>query len=105
MRTAVRTRILSRPAPRENDWRWRDKIKEGWAAVIPPTFLDAVTRDDKIKAAGYIPMALGGGSWAERFVFQKVLVSIAGPEFCLKILRDRDVAALQDPKVQEAFEV
>jgi glucose/mannose transport system substrate-binding protein len=121
--------------------------KEGWAAVIPPTFLDAVTRDgkimavpinlqtenwiwysmevfekagvgeppqswddffvaaDKIKAAGFIPMALGGGSWAERFVFQKVLVSVAGPELYLKILRDRDVAALQDPKVQQAFEV
>lgn len=120
---------------------------EGWAAVIPPVFLQAITRDDKImavpinlqtenwlwyskevfdkagvseppqdwtafleaadkiQAAGYIPMALGGGSWAERFVFQKVLVSVAGPQLYLKVMQDRDVTALQDPKVQEAFDV
>ncbi|OJU99022.1 MAG: hypothetical protein BGO06_07900 [Shinella sp. 65-6] len=120
---------------------------EGWAAVIPKVFLDAVTRDDKImavpinlqtenwiwysgevfeksgvgeppqnwddffaaadkiKAAGYIPMALGGGSWAERFVFQKVLVSVAGPELYLRVLKDRDGEALKDAKVQEAFAV
>jgi glucose/mannose transport system substrate-binding protein len=121
--------------------------QDGWAAVIPPTFLNAITRNgkiyaipinlqtdnwiwystdvfkksgvaefpqtwdglfaaaDKIKAAGYIPMALGGGSWADRYVFQRVLVSSAGPELYLKIFKDRDVAALSDPKVKQAVEI
>jgi glucose/mannose transport system substrate-binding protein len=121
--------------------------KENWAAVIPATFLDAITRSnkimavpinlqtenwiwystevfkmagydtppkewddffvalDKIKAAGLVPMAMGGGSWAERFLFQKVLVSVAGPDLYLKLLKDRDTTALDDPKVKQAFTV
>ncbi len=118
-----------------------------WAEVIPPVFLEAITRDgkimavpinlqtenwlwystevfdkagiaeppktwdelfaaaDKIKEAGFIPMALGGGSWADRFVFQKVLASSAGPELYLRIFRDRDVSALEDPAVKNAVEI
>lgn len=88
------------------NWMWYSKevFEKSGVAEVPqswPDFLDAAA---KIKAAGYIPMALGGGSWADRFVFQKVLVSVAGPELYLKVFADRDAAALRDPKVIEALE-
>ena len=89
------------------NWLWysTEVFEKSGIAEVPKTWDELFAAADKMKAAGYIPMALGGGSWADRFVFQKVLASVAGPDLYLRIFRDRDVSALEDPAVIEAIEV
>lgn len=88
------------------NWMWYSKevFEKSGITEVPQTWPDFLAAAAKMKAAGFIPMALGGGSWADRFVFQKVLVSVAGPDLYLKVFKDRDVSALRDPKVIEAIE-
>jgi glucose/mannose transport system substrate-binding protein len=89
------------------NWLWysTEVFQKSGVTDVPQSWDDFFAAADKIKAAGYIPMALGGGSWADRFVFQKVLVSSAGPDLYLRIFRDRDVSALDDPEVKKAIEI
>jgi len=88
------------------NWLWYSKevFEKSGVAEVPQTWPEFFAAADKIRAAGYVPMAHGSNSFWDRFLFQKVLVSVAGPELYLKVLADRDPAALQDPKVVEAFE-
>jgi multiple sugar transport system substrate-binding protein len=67
--------------------------KEGWAAVIPPTFLDAVTRDGKIMA---VPINLQTENWIwySTEVFDKA--GIAEPPKTWDELLD-DARKLTDP--------
>jgi glucose/mannose transport system substrate-binding protein len=90
-----------------DNWIWysTDVLKKSGIEKFPQTWDELFAAADKIKAAGFIPMALGGGSWADQFVFRKVLVSSAGPDLYMKIFKDRDVAALSDPKVKQAIEI
>jgi glucose/mannose transport system substrate-binding protein len=87
------------------NWLWYSKevFEKSGVAEVPQSWDDFFAAADKIRAAGYIPMAHGSNSFWDRFIFQKVLVSVAGPELYLRVLRDRDPAALRDPKVVEAF--
>jgi glucose/mannose transport system substrate-binding protein len=88
------------------NWLWYSKevFEKSGVAEVPKTWPEFFAAADKIRAAGYVPMAHGSNSFWDRFLFQKVLVSVAGPELYLKVLADRDPAALKDPKVVEAFE-
>ncbi len=90
-----------------DNWIWysTDVFKKSGIEKFPQTWDELFAAADKIKAAGFIPMALGGGSWADQYVFRKVLASSAGPDLYLKIFKDRDVAALDDPKVKQAIEI
>jgi len=88
------------------NWLWYSKevLQKAGLTGVPKTWPEFFEAADKIKAAGFIPLAHGSNSFWDRFLFQKVLVSVAGPELYLKVLSDRDPALLKDPKVVDAFE-
>lgn len=88
------------------NWMWYSKevLEKSGVAAMPQTWPEFFDAADKIKAAGYIALAHGSNSFWDRFLFQKVLVSVAGPELYLKVMAERDPATLKDPKVVEAFE-
>lgn len=50
---------------------------------------------DKLKAAGLVPLAHGGQPWQENIVFTAVLANEGGRDLYLKVLRDRDPAAIK----------
>ena len=56
----------------------------------PKTFDDLIALLDKAKAAGVIPLALGGQNWQEATMFDSVVLSTGGPEFYKKALNDLD---------------
>ena len=39
---------------------------------------ELIASADKIRAKGYIPLALGGQSWQEIFVFESILIDVGG---------------------------
>jgi glucose/mannose transport system substrate-binding protein len=68
-------------------------------AAEPKSFDEFIGDLDKLKAAGFIPLALGGQAWQEKITFDAVFADVGGPDLYLKIYRDRDVNAAKS----EAF--
>ena len=77
-------------------WLWYSKRAFAKAGVNrEPQSMDELFADlDKLKAAGLIPLAHGGQSWQETVLFSMVLANLGGPELYLRVIRDRDQAAI-----------
>jgi len=61
----------------------------------PATYDEFIADLDKLKAAGVIPLALGGQAWQEKITFDAVFADVGGPDLYLKVYRDRDVNAVK----------
>ncbi|WKB53168.1 ABC transporter substrate-binding protein [Eleftheria terrae] len=78
-------------------WFWYSKPAFEKAGLkeepqTPEQFFAAL---DKLKAAGLVPLALGGQAWQEKLTFDAVLAHFGGPELYLKFYRDRDARTVQ----------
>lgn len=82
-------------------WIWYSKaaFRQAGIAAEPKTMDELFAALDKLRAAGLVPLAHGGQSWQDNIVFTAVLTNVGGRELYLKVLRDRDPAAIQS----EAF--
>ena len=58
----------------------------------PKTMDDLFALLDKAKAAGVIPLALGGQNWQEATMFDSVVLSTGGPDFYNKAMNQLDDA-------------
>lgn len=79
------------------------------AAGVDPaawTSLDAMFADfDKIKAAGYIPIAIGAQQWQIGYLTHALAGAIGGPEFYTKIYGETpDPAVLDTPEMKTLLE-
>ncbi|HUL66146.1 MAG TPA: ABC transporter substrate-binding protein [Burkholderiaceae bacterium] len=86
-------------------WFWYSKAafqKAGIAAEpkTPDEFFAAL---DKLKAAGFVPLAFGGQPWQENLTFQDWLAQAGGPELYLKFFRDRDAATVASPAFRKVL--
>ncbi len=59
---------------------------------------------DKAKAAGVVPLALGGQNWQEAILFDDVVLSTGGPDFYKKALNDLDDASLKSATMKKSFD-
>jgi glucose/mannose transport system substrate-binding protein len=77
-------------------WIWYSKaaLKKAGVAAEPRTMDELFAALDKLKAAGLVPLAHGGQSWQDNIVFTAVLANVGGADLYLKVLRDRDPAAI-----------
>lgn len=77
-------------------WIWYSKaaFKRAGIAAEPKTMDELFVALDKLRAAGLVPLAHGGQAWQESIVFTAVLANQGGRELYLKVLRDRDPAAI-----------
>lgn len=78
-------------------WIWYSKaaFKRAGITSEPKSMDEMFVALDKLKAAGLIPLAHGGQPWQENIAFTAVLANVGGTELYLKIMRDRDPAAIQ----------
>ena len=87
-----------------NNWLWYNKKVFDKVGVKPPTSWDEFNAaGDKLKAAGVIPLALGGQPWQELDLFENLVLGIGGPEFYRKALVQQDVSALRSPTMVKVF--
>jgi glucose/mannose transport system substrate-binding protein len=86
-------------------WLWYNKsvLAEAGAAE-PVTWDDFFAAMDKIKAAGKIPIAIGGQNWQNRIMFIGVLATKGGAELYNKVLADRDDTVIRSPAFKEVVE-
>ncbi len=78
-------------------WIWYSKaaFKKAGIAAEPKSMEELFAVLDKLKAAGLVPLAHGGQPWQENIVFTAVLANEGGRDLYLKVLRDRDPAAIK----------
>ena len=86
------------------NWVWASKSALDKAgAKIPTNWDEMVDALEKLRAAGYVPLAHGGQAWQEATIFDGVLLSVGGPDFYRKAMIDLDSAALGGAQMKEAF--
>ncbi|WP_140632633.1 ABC transporter substrate-binding protein [Methylibium rhizosphaerae] len=78
-------------------WFWYSKAAFAKAGIKdePKTPTEFFAALDKLKAAGVVPLALGGQPWQEKLTFDALLAHMGGAELYLKVYRDRDAKAVQ----------
>lgn len=86
------------------NWLWANPEVMADAGVeMPSTWEELFTAAEKIRDAGYIPLAHGGQSWQDATVFETVLLGIAGSDFYRRALVELDSEALQSDTMIEAL--
>lgn len=86
------------------NWLWANPEVLKKAGVELPTTLDEFfVAADKIKAAGFIPLAHGGQPWQDATVFEAVALEVLGSEDYNKAFVDLDMDVLSGDKMVEVF--
>jgi len=78
-------------------WIWYSTSAFAKAGITrEPATMDELFADlDKLKAAGVVPLAHGGQAWQDILLFSMVLSNMGGRDLYLKVMRDRDQAAIR----------
>jgi glucose/mannose transport system substrate-binding protein len=87
------------------NWIWVNKpLMDKIGGKEPKNFDEFVALLDKAKAAGAIPLALGGQPWQEATMFDSVVMSTGGPAFYKKAFIDLDESALKSETMKKSFD-
>ncbi|WP_421684405.1 carbohydrate ABC transporter substrate-binding protein [Stutzerimonas urumqiensis] len=86
------------------NWLWINPEVFEKAGAKPPKTLDEFwAAADKLKAAGFVPVAHGGQPWQDGTVFEDFVLSILGPEDYHKAFVELDEEVLTSDKMVQAF--
>jgi glucose/mannose transport system substrate-binding protein len=88
------------------NWLWSNSevlLKSG-VARPPATFDEFLAAADKIKAAGFIPVAHGGQPWQDFILFEAVVLGTLGTDFYKRAFVKLEPGALAGPDMRKAFE-
>ncbi len=87
------------------NWLWINPDVFEKAGATPPTTLDEFfATADKLKAAGFMPIAHGGQPWQDGTVFEDLALAILGPGDFEKAFVDLDRGVLTGDKMVKTFE-
>ncbi len=87
------------------NWLWINPDVFEKAGATPPTTLDEFfATADKLKGAGFMPIAHGGQPWQDGTVFEDLALAILGPEDFEKAFVDLDRGVLTGDKMVKTFE-
>jgi glucose/mannose transport system substrate-binding protein len=86
------------------NWLWiNTKIFNQLNLDIPVTWDEFFDTADKIKAAGYLPLAHGSTPWQDTLLFDSMALSLLGPEKYIQAFVERDNAVLDSPEMVAVF--
>ncbi|MBD0785355.1 carbohydrate ABC transporter substrate-binding protein [Vibrio sp. Y2-5] len=87
-------------------WFWYSKEAFAKAGIEkePTTVDELFSALDKLKAAGYIPLALGGQNWQENLMFATVLSNVGGKQLYLDALGKRDSKTLNSAEFRKVVD-
>lgn len=87
------------------NWLWANPEVFRKVGVEPPTTLDGFfTVAEKIKAAGYIPLALGNEPWQETTLFESIALAVMGTEDFHRAFIEKDSGLLTGEKMRKSLE-
>ncbi|MDD1782982.1 ABC transporter substrate-binding protein [Enterovibrio sp. ZSDZ35] len=87
------------------NWIWANKkVLDKVGAKQPETWDELIATLEKLKAAGYIPLAHGGQPWQDATIFDGVVLTTGGIDFYKKAMIDLDPEALGSDTMVEVFD-
>ena len=88
------------------NWMWcNPEVFKKAGAAIPTTWEQFEEAAQKIRKAGFIPVAFGGQAWQEATVFETVVLGVGGSKFYKKTMVDADPKALSSPTMVKCLSV
>lgn len=88
------------------NWMWiNPEVFKKAGVEIPKTWDELFTAADKIKAAGFVPIAHGGQPWQDSTVFESIVLGVGGADFYRKAFVDLDPATLDSDTMVKAFDI
>lgn len=86
------------------NWLWiNPQVFAKAGAKVPTTLDELFAAADKLKAAGFVPLAHGGQPWQDSTVFEDVVLSILGPKGYHAAFVELDEKTLTGAQMIEAF--
>ncbi|MFT6986561.1 MAG: glucose/mannose transport system substrate-binding protein [Psychromonas sp.] len=86
------------------NWLWLNKkIFNELKLPVPTTWDDFFITADKIKAAGYLPLAHGGTAWQDALLFESMALSLLGAEKYRKAFVNHDEDVLNSVEMIAVF--
>lgn len=86
------------------NWLWvNPKVLKKVGVKIPTTLREFFIAADAIKAAGYIPLAYGGGSWQDATLFEIIALSVLSAEEYRQAFVELDMKILSESRMVEVF--
>ncbi|NRA63322.1 MAG: carbohydrate ABC transporter substrate-binding protein [Pseudobacteriovorax sp.] len=86
------------------NWMWMSKkVLDKSGAKVPTSIPELFSTLDKIKKAGFTPIAHGGQPWQDATLFEEILLGVGGADLYNKVLVDLDSSAAKSPKMLEVF--
>jgi glucose/mannose transport system substrate-binding protein len=87
------------------NWMFWSKgaLDKAGVAAPPKTWDEFFAALDKLKAAGLVPIALGGQPWQERSLFNSVMLTTS-KDLYLKVYGDRSDEAIKSPEFRKVVE-
>jgi glucose/mannose transport system substrate-binding protein len=87
------------------NWVWANKkIMDEVGIGVPGSWDEFIAAMDKIKAAGYVPLAHGGQAWQDATIFDGVVLATGGADFYKTALIDLDEGALGSDTMKQVFD-
>ncbi|TNC48324.1 carbohydrate ABC transporter substrate-binding protein [Rubellimicrobium rubrum] len=90
-----------------HSWQWmwlNNKVYTDLGLTVPTTWQEFVDTADEVRAAGKIPLALGGQPWQSSGAFQVMAIALAGKEPWLAVYQDHDESVVNGPEFTAVFE-
>ncbi|WNW13589.1 ABC transporter substrate-binding protein [Pseudomonas sp. DTU_2021_1001937_2_SI_NGA_ILE_001] len=87
------------------NWLWINPavMKKAGVDKAPTTLDEFYAAAEKLKAAGFIPLAHGGQPWQDSTVFENVVLSVMGAKGYHQALVELDDKALTGPEMVKSF--
>jgi len=87
------------------NWMWASAavLKKSGVASMPKTWDEFFADADKIKKAGFIPVATGGNSWNDFTTFEPIALGVGGVKFYNDAFVKLDPKALNSPSMKKAL--
>ncbi|UTW04304.1 carbohydrate ABC transporter substrate-binding protein [Amphritea atlantica] len=86
------------------NWLWANpEVFKKSGADVPSTWDEFFTAADKIKAAGFVPLAHGGQAWQDATLFEAVALGLGGADFYRKAFVEHDQSVLTSAKMTEVL--
>ncbi|MDR3371427.1 ABC transporter substrate-binding protein [Rhodoferax sp.] len=88
------------------NWMWAssDVLKKSGVKSMPTTWDQFFADADKIKKAGFIPVATGGNAWNDFTTFEPVALGVGGVKFYNDAFVKLDPKALNSPAMKKSLE-
>lgn len=88
------------------NWMWANpQVFAEAGAEIPATWDEFFAAADRIREAGFIPLAHGGQPWQDATTFEGIVLAVGGADFYRRAFVDLDPEALNSETMIQAFEV